>query len=336
MTTTIFTKTLQLGVQGDQVSGLQAFLALFPDIYPEGKVTGYFGPLTENAVKRFQAKESIDVVGVVGPITRVRLNQLAIGGVTGPAGATGARGSSGGGGTGATGSPGATGLTGLSGVDGATGSTGLTGTTGATGSSGTNGTNGLAGSTGAQGNVGATGLTGASGTNGTTGATGATGPTGATGSAAIVTSAQYVRLGSQPATIGAGQPFTYSTTIFSTPSITATTAIFNPPFTVSGTVFTLAEVGRYEVNYQMNYPTDGGVVLYVGATIAGMTPLSYTMIGKTPDGSIYGNVIVQTTSANSFLSVNAAAGNAAAIAIPPNTSTTNQSATTISFKKISD
>jgi hypothetical protein len=32
--------------------------------------------------------------------------------------------------------------------------------------------------------------------------------------------------------------------------------------------------------------------------------------------------------------LNAAAGNTAAIAIPPNSSTTNQSATLISFKKI--
>jgi hypothetical protein len=86
----------------------------------------------------------------------------------------------------------------------------------------------------------------------------------------------------------------------------------------------------------MNYPTDGGVVLYLGTSIASMVPLPYTMIGKTPDSSIYGNVIIQTTAPNSFLSVNAASGNAAAIAIPPNTSTTNQSATTISFKKISD
>ncbi|MDB5225335.1 MAG: Collagen triple helix repeat protein [Candidatus Adlerbacteria bacterium] len=84
----------------------------------------------------------------------------------------------------------------------------------------------------------------------------------------------------------------------------------------------------------MSYPTDGGVVLYSGSTLAGMVPLAYTMIGKSPDTPVSGNVIIQTTTPNSFVSVNAAAGNAAAIGIPPNTSTTNQSATTVLFMQI--
>jgi hypothetical protein len=149
-----------------------------------------------------------------------------------------------------------------------------------------------------------------------------------------VLSAQYVQLGSQPATVAAGQPFTYTTSVLSTPGITASTAVFNPPFTTSGTVFTLANIGRYEVNYQMTYPTDGGVVLYFGTTLATMLPLPYTMIGKTTDGAVHGSVIAETLNTNSFVSVNAAAGNAAAITVPPNTSTTNQSATTVSFKQI--
>ena len=84
----------------------------------------------------------------------------------------------------------------------------------------------------------------------------------------------------------------------------------------------------------MNYPTDGGVVLYFGSTLAAMLPLPYTMIGKTLDGSVSGSVIVVTTVPNTLLSVNAAAGNGAAIGIPPNSSTTNQSATTVSIKQI--
>jgi hypothetical protein len=53
------TRTLSLGSEGNDVSQLQQFLATSPSIYPEGKVTGYFGALTEAAVKRFQIKYSI-------------------------------------------------------------------------------------------------------------------------------------------------------------------------------------------------------------------------------------------------------------------------------------
>ncbi|TSC79708.1 MAG: Uncharacterized protein G01um101429_383 [Parcubacteria group bacterium Gr01-1014_29] len=67
----------------EQVSELQKFLASDSSIYPEASVTGYFGPLTEQAVKRFQEKHSIvssgspDTTGygVVGPLTRRRLLQ---------------------------------------------------------------------------------------------------------------------------------------------------------------------------------------------------------------------------------------------------------------------
>lgn len=150
-----------------------------------------------------------------------------------------------------------------------------------------------------------------------------------------VSSAQYVQLGAQIAPVAAGEPFTFTTAVLTSPDVLATTAVFNPPFTASGTVFTLASIGRYEVNYQMVYPTDGGVVLYHGATIPTMLPLPYTMIGKSPNGAVSGSVIVETTTPNSFLSVNAAAGNAAAIQPGPNSSTTNQNATTVSIKRIS-
>ena len=74
---TEFTQTLQAGMTGDGVKKLQEFLKQFPDIYPEGLVTGYFGQLTEAAIKRFQDKQGIEVVGIVGPKTRAKLNELA-------------------------------------------------------------------------------------------------------------------------------------------------------------------------------------------------------------------------------------------------------------------
>lgn len=167
--------------------------------------------------------------------------------------------------------------------------------------------------------------------NGTNGINGINGTSGAS-----ILSAQYVQSGSQPASVAAAQPFTYTTAVFTTPGITASTAIFNPPFTASGTVFTLVNIGIYEVNFQLTFPTDGGVVLYTGATIAGLLPQAYTMVGKASATSqqVSGSVIIHTTTTSSFLAVVAAAGNGAAIQPGPNSSTTNAGATTVSFKQI--
>ncbi len=78
------TSDLSKGSEGTQVSQLQAYLAGDPAIYPEGKITGYFGALTEQAVKRFQAKYGITQLGRVGPATRAKLAEL-FGGTTTPA-----------------------------------------------------------------------------------------------------------------------------------------------------------------------------------------------------------------------------------------------------------
>ncbi len=74
-----FTKTLQKGMSDPEVTTLQTVLKSDSSIYPEGLVTGYFGSLTEAAVKKFQAKYGIDQVGIVGPVTRAKLNQLYCG-----------------------------------------------------------------------------------------------------------------------------------------------------------------------------------------------------------------------------------------------------------------
>lgn len=165
---------------------------------------------------------------------------------------------------------------------------------------------------------------------------GGQGPQGAPDTA-LIGSAQYVQLGSQPAPVAAGQPFTFTTAVLLTPGIAATTAVI-PPFTASGTVFTLTNIGRYEVNFQATYLEPRGMVLYQGATLLGMSPQAYTMVGKavTDTGAqVSGSVIVQTTTTGSFLALCAAVGNSSTLTVPPNSSTTNQSATTISFKQIS-
>lgn len=64
------TKTLHAGMKDEEVKALQSFLSQYPEFYPEGSVTGYFGPKTEVAVKKFQEKNGLEPVGIVGPKTR--------------------------------------------------------------------------------------------------------------------------------------------------------------------------------------------------------------------------------------------------------------------------
>ncbi len=69
------TKSLKLGAEGKEVETLQKFLKQDPEVYPEGKVTGYYGPLTEKAVKKFQEKNGLESVGIVGPKTMTKINE---------------------------------------------------------------------------------------------------------------------------------------------------------------------------------------------------------------------------------------------------------------------
>ncbi len=73
-TTLAIQQQLHVGSRGPAVTMLQRFLAGNPAIYPQGLVTGYYGPLTEEAVKRFQKDNGIQDVGEVGPQTRSVLN----------------------------------------------------------------------------------------------------------------------------------------------------------------------------------------------------------------------------------------------------------------------
>ena len=91
-------RSLKVGSSGDDVTRLQQFLARDPSIYPEGRVTGYYGALTESAVKRWQMKYNIvssgtpgsTGYGVVGPRTAAAIAILcttgSYAGVPGPTG----------------------------------------------------------------------------------------------------------------------------------------------------------------------------------------------------------------------------------------------------------
>lgn len=69
---------LRKGSRGGEVTLLQKILASDAAIYPEGTISGFFGPATEAAVKKFQAKHGMDTVGFVGPGTRKKLNEIAL------------------------------------------------------------------------------------------------------------------------------------------------------------------------------------------------------------------------------------------------------------------
>ncbi len=67
---------MQEGMTSDEIKTLQEILATDPSIYPEGLKTGYFGPLTKMAIKRFQEKFGIEQAGRVGPKTLAKLNDI--------------------------------------------------------------------------------------------------------------------------------------------------------------------------------------------------------------------------------------------------------------------
>ncbi|MBI2003503.1 MAG: peptidoglycan-binding protein [Parcubacteria group bacterium] len=73
----ILTRNLYVGSAGDDVRWLQDFL-FKEGVYPEARITGYFGSLTRSAVIQFQQKYGIfPQIGYVGAKTRVKIEELA-------------------------------------------------------------------------------------------------------------------------------------------------------------------------------------------------------------------------------------------------------------------
>ncbi|RCJ30964.1 cell wall-binding protein [Nostoc minutum NIES-26] len=68
---------LAKGDEGEDVRVLQEQLRIAGFYY--GNTTGIFGPITEEAVKRFQDAYKLDVDGIVGPATKRRLPQQGVG-----------------------------------------------------------------------------------------------------------------------------------------------------------------------------------------------------------------------------------------------------------------
>ena len=234
-------------------------------------------------------------------------------GPVGPTGATGATGDIGPiGPTGATGASGDIGPIGPTGATGATGDIGPIGPTGATGATGDIGPVGPTGATGATGDIGpigptgATGATGDTGPIGPTGATGATGETGATGTGGVLNFADFYAL----------MPSDNSDTV-----APGTDVDFpqDGPNSGSGIAragassFTLAEIGTYQVFFQVSVSEAGQLILTLNGA-----DLAYTVSGRaTGTSQIVGMAIVETTVINSTLTVQNPSGNSTALTITP-------------------
>jgi peptidoglycan hydrolase-like protein with peptidoglycan-binding domain len=70
------TGPFSIGIRSNEVKVLQEMLASDPSVYPEGEITGFYGPATTKAVKRFQKKHGIEETGLAGKQTRAKLNEV--------------------------------------------------------------------------------------------------------------------------------------------------------------------------------------------------------------------------------------------------------------------
>ena len=62
----VVSQHLSFGDSSEAVRKVQQFLASKPGIYPQGIVSGYYGALTEDAVRRWQAQQGIVATGTPG------------------------------------------------------------------------------------------------------------------------------------------------------------------------------------------------------------------------------------------------------------------------------
>jgi peptidoglycan hydrolase-like protein with peptidoglycan-binding domain len=63
------------GMSSDDIRKVQELLATDSAIYPEGKVTGYYGRLTVEALKRFQTRHELEITGTMNEETKSLLEE---------------------------------------------------------------------------------------------------------------------------------------------------------------------------------------------------------------------------------------------------------------------
>lgn len=220
-------------------------------------------------------------------------------GELGPEGIAGALGPQG-----AAGIAGAIGALGPEGLAGALGPQGLRGLVGAIGALGPEG---IAGALGPQGIAGLAGAIGATGLVGPTGPAGPAGPPGPAGPASgVLGFADFFALmpPDNAATVAPGTDVSFPQDgPISGAAITR----------LNASSFNLAEIGTYQVLFQVNVNEAGQLLLTLNGA-----DLAYTVVGRaTGTSQIVGMALVQTSVINSVLTVRNPAGNAAALTITP-------------------
>ena len=221
-------------------------------------------------------------------------------GPIGPAGATGAVGP-----IGLTGATGAKGATGTTGPAGSIGLTGATGATGSIGPAGPLGPIGLTGAIGATGPAGPIGLTGAIGSTGATGATGSAGVTGPSGGLLDFADFYALMPGDNAATVAVNEDVSFPE---NGPALASTNIT-----RIDTTQFSLGAIGTYQVMFQVSVNEPGQLELTLNGN-----GLAYTVVGRaTGTSQIVEMVLVQTTAADSTLTVRNPAGNSTALTITP-------------------
>lgn len=84
----ISSRPLRRGETSNEVQKIQEFLKELPGIYPEGLTTGFFGELTEKAIRKFQERYGIEETGVVDAALYAKINELRGGATSGVSVAT--------------------------------------------------------------------------------------------------------------------------------------------------------------------------------------------------------------------------------------------------------
>jgi hypothetical protein len=178
------------------------------------------------------------------------------------------------------------------------------GTAGPTGATGSTGAVGPTGPTGA-GSTGPTGATGSTGATGPTGSTGATGPTGTAGGVLDFADFYSLMPPDNAATVAPGTDVQFAQN-----GPASTTAQINH---ISPSAFSLGAIGVYQVMFQVSVNEPGQLVLTLNSA-----ELAYTVVGRaTGTNQIVGMAVVQTTTANSILTVRNPAGESTALSITP-------------------
>jgi uncharacterized protein (TIGR03437 family) len=240
-------------------------------------------------------------------------------GIQGIPGTTGTNGTNGAAGTpGIQGIPGIPGTAGTNGTNGAAGTPGIQGIPGIPGTAGTNGTNGAPGTPGIQG---IPGIPGTAGTNGTNGAPGTPGIQGIQGTAGTNGT------NGAPGTNGTTGPIAFADFYALMPPNNATTVApatdvafpQNGPTSggaiarINATQFNLANVGTYQVMFQVSVDEAGQLDLTLNGT-----EQAYTVVGRaTGTSQIVEICLLTTISPNSTITVRNPTGDSVALTITP-------------------